>query len=35
VGADNELGAEIAEEYIDEVQGAIDNIPSTKSMRSS
>ncbi|WP_192918670.1 tubulin/FtsZ family protein [Salinigranum salinum] len=27
VGADNELGAEIAEEDIDEVQGAIDNIP--------
>jgi cell division GTPase FtsZ len=27
VGADNELGAEITEEDIDEVQGAIDNIP--------
>ena len=27
VGADNELGAEIAEEDIDEVQGAIDSIP--------
>ena len=27
VGADNELGAEIAEEDIDEIQGAIDNIP--------
>jgi cell division GTPase FtsZ len=27
VGADNELGAEIAEEDIDEVQGAIDTIP--------
>ncbi|MCL9814822.1 tubulin/FtsZ family protein [Natranaeroarchaeum aerophilus] len=27
VGADNELGAEIAEEDIDEVQGAIDAIP--------
>jgi cell division GTPase FtsZ len=27
VGADNELGAEIAEEDIDEVQGSIDNIP--------
>ena len=27
VGADNELGAEIAEEDIDEVQGAIDNVP--------
>ncbi len=27
VGADNELGAEIAEEDIDEVQGAVDNIP--------
>jgi cell division GTPase FtsZ len=27
VGADNELGAEIAEEDINEVQGAIDNIP--------
>jgi len=27
VGADNELGAEIAEEDIDEVQGAIDGIP--------
>ncbi|WP_121820611.1 tubulin/FtsZ family protein [Halostella salina] len=27
VGADNELGAEVAEEDIDEVQGAIDNIP--------
>jgi cell division GTPase FtsZ len=27
VGADNELGAEIVEEDIDEVQGAIDNIP--------
>jgi cell division GTPase FtsZ len=27
VGADNELGAEIAEEDVDEVQGAIDNIP--------
>ncbi len=27
VGADNELGAEIAEEDIDEVQGAIDRIP--------
>ncbi len=27
VGADNELGAEIAEEDIGEVQGAIDNIP--------
>ncbi|MFW6376808.1 MAG: cell division protein, partial [archaeon] len=26
VGADNELGAEIAEEDIDEIQGAIDNI---------
>jgi len=26
VGADNELGAEIAEEDIDEVQGAIDNV---------
>ncbi|WP_436934670.1 tubulin/FtsZ family protein [Halovenus marina] len=27
VGADNELGAEIAEEDVDEVQGAIDNVP--------
>ncbi|MFW6436079.1 MAG: tubulin/FtsZ family protein [Halococcoides sp.] len=27
VGADNELGAEIAEEDIDEIQGAVDNIP--------
>ncbi|MFB6110081.1 MAG: tubulin/FtsZ family protein [Halodesulfurarchaeum sp.] len=27
VGAKNELGAEIAEEDIDEIQGAIDNIP--------
>ena len=27
VGADNELGAEIAEEDIDEIQGAIDGIP--------
>ena len=27
VGADNELGAEIAEEDIDEVQGTIDSIP--------
>lgn len=27
VGADNELGAEITEEDIDEVQGAIDNVP--------
>ncbi|WP_228546079.1 tubulin/FtsZ family protein [Halegenticoccus tardaugens] len=27
VGADNELGAEVAEEDIDEVQGAIDAIP--------
>ncbi|WP_372912617.1 tubulin/FtsZ family protein [Salinigranum sp.] len=27
VGADNELGAEITEEDIDEVQGAIDSIP--------
>jgi cell division GTPase FtsZ len=27
VGADNELGAEIAEEDIDEIQGAIDQIP--------
>ncbi|USZ67366.1 tubulin/FtsZ family protein [Halorussus salilacus] len=27
VGADNELGAEIAEEDIDEVQGAIDEVP--------
>ena len=27
VGADNELGAEVAEEDIDEVQGAIDQIP--------
>ena len=27
VGADNELGAQIAEEDVDEVQGAIDNIP--------
>jgi len=27
VGADNELGAEIAEEDIDEVQGAVDNVP--------
>ncbi len=27
VGADNELGAEIAEEDMDEVQGAIDSIP--------
>jgi cell division GTPase FtsZ len=27
VGADNELGAEIAEADIDEIQGAIDNIP--------
>ncbi|MFT4889420.1 MAG: cell division GTPase FtsZ [Halobacteriales archaeon] len=27
VGADNELGAEIVEEDIDEIQGAIDNIP--------
>ncbi|WP_081927042.1 tubulin/FtsZ family protein [Halobellus rufus] len=27
VGADNELGAEVAEEDIDEVQGAIDSIP--------
>jgi cell division GTPase FtsZ len=27
VGADNELGAELAEEDIDEVQSAIDNVP--------
>jgi len=27
VGADNELGAEIAEADIDEVQGAVDNVP--------
>jgi len=27
VGADNELGAEIAEEDIDEIQNAVDNIP--------
>ncbi len=27
VGADNELGAEIAEEDIDEVQGALDGVP--------
>ncbi|WP_054520032.1 tubulin/FtsZ family protein [Halanaeroarchaeum sulfurireducens] len=27
VGADNELGAEIAEEDVGEIQGAIDNIP--------
>jgi cell division GTPase FtsZ len=27
VGADNELGAEVAEEDIDEVQGSIDSIP--------
>lgn len=27
VGADNELGAEIAEEDIDEIQGTLDNIP--------
>ena len=27
VGADNELGAEVAEEDIDEIQGAIDQIP--------
>ena len=27
VGADNELGAEIAEEDIDEMQGTIDNVP--------
>ncbi len=27
VGADNELGAEIAEEDIDEIQGSIDSIP--------
>ena len=27
VGADNELGAEIAEEDIDEIQGAIDSVP--------
>ena len=27
VGADNELGAEVAEEDIDEIQGAIDGIP--------
>lgn len=27
VGADNELGAEITEEDIDEVQGAVDNVP--------
>jgi len=27
VGADNELGAEIAEKDIDEIQGVIDNIP--------
>ncbi|MFB6361884.1 MAG: cell division protein, partial [Halobacteriales archaeon] len=27
VGADNELGAKIAEEEIDEVQGTIDNVP--------
>ncbi|MFB6081342.1 MAG: tubulin/FtsZ family protein [Halanaeroarchaeum sp.] len=27
VGADNELGAEIAEEDVDEIQGAIDTIP--------
>ena len=27
VGADNELGAEIAEEDIDEIQGSIDDIP--------
>ncbi|MGM0590893.1 MAG: tubulin/FtsZ family protein [Halobacteriota archaeon] len=27
VGADNELGAEIAEEDMDEIQGAIDSIP--------
>jgi cell division GTPase FtsZ len=27
VGADNELGAQIAEEDIDEIQGAVDNVP--------
>ncbi|AGM99976.1 cell division GTPase [Salinarchaeum sp. Harcht-Bsk1] len=27
VGADNELGAEIAEEDIDEIQGAVDQVP--------
>jgi cell division GTPase FtsZ len=27
VGADNELGAEIAEEDIDEIQNAVDNVP--------
>jgi len=27
VGADNELGAEIAEEDVDEMQGTIDNVP--------
>ncbi|ELY68950.1 tubulin/FtsZ family protein [Natrinema versiforme] len=27
VGADNELGAEVAEEDIDEIQGAIDRVP--------
>jgi cell division GTPase FtsZ len=27
VGADNELGAEVAEEDIDEIQGAVDGIP--------
>jgi len=27
VGADNELGAEVAEEDIDEIQGAIDSVP--------
>jgi cell division GTPase FtsZ len=27
VGADNELGAEVAEEDVDEVQGAIDSVP--------
>ncbi|MFB6296528.1 MAG: tubulin/FtsZ family protein [Halobacteriales archaeon] len=27
VGADNELGAEIAEEDIDEIQGTLDNVP--------
>ena len=27
VGADNELGAEIAEEDIDEIQGALDSVP--------
>ena len=27
VGADNELGAEVAEEDVDEIQGAIDSVP--------